>query len=821
MDLIRTYCEIAFSKVAMRWLSSQKRGELISDPLLPLDEDCFLDEARIHHPELSDDNLRMIYQLGKDDWSRYGYSDASVNSGNILRVVAFLAKMLLREDHSLPLVRFPNLFRWREVTQLLGEDLFTCAFLAFEDKSVQNNLRTFIWPSVAHNDNPDLNFLFRTKRLCELHSHLKASTNTCEISWVSLMNHIEGRDRAFQKLGIKHEPSRQDEIGQKLYRIIKKAAVIRWKMYLALKRDVLCSDPSDRFNVTESEIDSLDSDTALERNSFSRKWIPDYVVVAPDSPISVYAGERKLMYGILKRIYSTDDRELTFAFYRYILSKNLLRSFIIQTNNNIGFSNFQRYQDLKAEFLAKEYKPLLESLPMWEAKNHNYTEIFESRIVPVKNKSDFLAEVRMLNRYTYHSDDLNDCDSGDVLKNKDWLLIFHFLKRKYDDSYKDKRDHTVRKNNKEQGVDLSNVGKMMKDEGIDGAVDAASSEFACRPETFSQVFRFLRYYGFDATFHAGEDFYDLADGLRSVDETISLLQLRAGDRIGHALALGIDADFYYRARHFVTAMPKQWMLDNVVWLLMKSKVYGVEMDSKTNWFLNDTYKALVNDIGYSKGGCYWNHQSLMPDISDYWEAMALRGDAPDMYGKAGTLKECFSPSPDTWDHYAFVDSQYANFIRKSNPVACMLYQQYHEDKGIREKGNMVKAFKLPIGFSKLITLIQDSMIRDISKRQLCIECCPSSNVRIGRLDRFDNHPIFRFAPVIPEKRKHPLSVTVNTDDLGVFSTSLPNEYSLLALALLKKNDSEGKPLYTSDQVYDWIGRLIDNGYKFTFVSHSD
>ncbi len=113
------------------------------------------------------------------------------------------------------------------------------------------------------------------------------------------------------------------------------------------------------------------------------------------------------------------------------------------------------------------------------------------------------------------------------------------------------------------------------------------------------------------------------------------------------------------------------------------------------------------------------------------------------------------------------------------------------------------------------------MIKDLARRQICIECCPSSNVRIGRLDKFENHPIFRFSPINPVQTRHPLAVTVNTDDLGVFSTSLPNEYSLLALALLKKTDLEGNTLYSSQEVYDWIGRLIDNGYKYTFINQEE
>lgn len=43
-----------------------------------------------------------------------------------------------------------------------------------------------------------------------------------------------------------------------------------------------------------------------------------------------------------------------------------------------------------------------------------------------------------------------------------------------------------------------------------------------------------------ATAHAGEDFIHLMTGLRHVDEAITRLELREGDRIGHGVALGVD-----------------------------------------------------------------------------------------------------------------------------------------------------------------------------------------------------------------------------------------------------------------------------------------
>lgn len=775
--------------------------------IIPID--IFIDEARIQHPELSDDTLKLIYQLGVDDWSHFGYKDRGTDDSNLFQILAFLSHQMLEEKNNKPIVHFKDLFRWREITQLLGEDLLTCAYLAFVDKDSTSDNRDFDWPSVLHNDNPDLDYLFRSKGLCELHSHLKASTNTFEISWVCLMNHISGLNKEFEKLAEIHQPSVKKRIGETICEKVKEAANIRWCIYLMLKN---VSKASTGLNFEELTADRIDSNSDLERSLMSDVWIPDYICFYPEEPMSVYAGERWFLYNAFREIYSNNNSDLTRLFYRYVLCKSLLRGYFIQVNNNIGFSNFKRYQDLKSSFLKGKYKHLLSSLPLWEASKHNFTSVFESRIAPVKSKKDLISKLKDISDFISEKNIFGEIERGKPAE-VDWMLIFHFLKRKDKSRNRHFRNMEVRDANKNEGRILSQTGNLSDSL----AMDAASSEFACRPEVYGQAFRFLRHFGFDTTYHAGEDFYDLADGLRAIDEAIKYLEFKSSDRIGHSLALGIDAIKYYTSRHKAIALPMQWMLDNVVWLLMKSKEYGISIDSNTEWFLTNTYKCLANEVGYIKDEDVESDVYNIYDIYDYWDSMALRGDNPDNYEDSGLVNEKIMLSPETWEYYSFVNDIKTQEIRNRNRTACQIYYMYHHDIDIRKKGEKVKAYNIPSGYIDLITAIQDAMIKEISNRQICIECCPSSNVRIGRLERFDAHPIFRFMPIDPNATRYPLAVTVNTDDLGVFSTSLPNEYSLLALALLKKKNPDGSHVYSTQEVYDWIARVIENGHKFTFV----
>ena len=61
----------------------------------------------------------------------------------------------------------------------------------------------------------------------------------------------------------------------------------------------------------------------------------------------------------------------------------------------------------------------------------------------------------------------------------------------------------------------------------------------------------------------------------------------------------------------------------------------------------------------------------------------------------------------------------------------------------------------------------------VLEKSITIETNPSSNVVIGPIDKYEEHTIHHFI-------KNGITASINTDDKGIFSTSLCNEYSLYA-----------------------------------------
>lgn len=126
-------------------------------------------------------------------------------------------------------------------------------------------------------------------------------------------------------------------------------------------------------------------------------------------------------------------------------------------------------------------------------------------------------------------------------------------------------------------------------------IDACSSEIGCRPETFATEFRYIRKYGIansknyrdtgqifgkiGITYHAGEDFLDIVDGLRAIDEALMFLEMEKGDRLGHAIALGIEPKQYYKDKWYDIYMTKQDYLDDLVWIFYKSLEFGITINA--------------------------------------------------------------------------------------------------------------------------------------------------------------------------------------------------------------------------------------------------
>lgn len=768
MDFLRKFIETAFCLYDCDLTRRiMKANQAFGDNALILDKDRFVSTLRRKHPQISDDSIQLIYSKFKDDWCRH--PQEKITDRNLFYALIHFTKDVLRiGTDDCPMVRFEQLFKWKEATETTGESALVCAFLAYYDSinPIRNRKRNFNWPNLLLTDNKQLRHIFTQNRLIDLHQHLKASTSTFGISWTCLMNHITHRCKEFEHLVSDKSLSRY------YYDAVTLAAKIRMAIYQRIIRpntsmSADINEEIDVFFLTGIErsrkqahflMDRLRADTRQRQKCF----VYDYAALDNHNITAVFEGERRLLYAAFKHIFEGDRLLISHLLYRYLLIKSKIRAEMVQINTNVGFANFALFEQKKEIFIQnyREYADLLFILPMYEVRNYYYQDELETRIAPQ-------ASYRKIRQRYNHIKKLQERWKVPVA---DFHLIYHFIKKK-EKLHRISglcRNFHVRKEIQKQAAVLYKLHQKKSVDKFFG-IDAANSEFFCRPEVFAQAFEQLSSCHINRTFHVGEDFYDLADGLRAIDEAIHFLNLSRGDRLGHCLALGVQPQSYYAEHDYHLTIPRQILLDDMVWLKMKSMEWNVPVPP--------CVEKQIIDLFYSE-----NEPQI--SIIDYYEAMRLRNENPRKY------------------------------IHEEKNVQ-QIYQRYHYDPQLQKAGDTVVDFSVYPEYVSFIQMIQDKMIEYIEDKQLIIECCPSSNVKIGRLKYYDCHPIFRFCNVRNEGFHH-LPVTINTDDLGIFYTSLPREYELLSLALLKKKDEDRNPIYHSQEVYNWIEQIVRNAHIYKF-----
>ncbi|MBW9151451.1 hypothetical protein [Clostridium estertheticum] len=639
----------------------------------------------------------------------------------------------------------------------------------------------------------------------------------------------------------------------------------------------------------QTEINTLKfifgSEIKYKNNNVKVDYALTNSICAQDKATKLFQGERAFMYKCFHKIYEGNKEFSKKAdlFYVYIIIKNKVRGELIQQNNRVGFANFADYQGRKTGYLKDNtiLKDAVEPLAILTSiKNQNILSI-EARVIPSENKQINITSIKNTdqlicnqiyndrdNFWRKEYEDLDEVkreysisereifeeeqkkDMGKLIDN--YFYVFHFpkikdpLERNTEEEFyflNRCRHYKYRKQLKNWGTAIYK----MREENQEIAnrvlgIDACSNEMYTRPEVYGQVFRFLKGHlaindyqrqfskgksisKLRATYHVGEDFLDVMDGLRAIDEAKIFLNLTHGDRLGHAIALGIDVEEWYRKKMYRVYLSKQEILDNIAWLITKIKNFNIQKCSDITNKLVAIYNKYYIEIYTNKlkGVFSYKVQDFTSDletdktvipVDTYMEAWKLRGDNPEYYNDE-TVRLGIS----YWDRCA---KRKSDTIISDNRVIVELYMRYHYDAKVKGNGYKKEVFKIEPYMIYAIKEVQKCMQVSIRECGIGIECNPSSNVLISTFKRYDKHPIlnmYNLGLTIDEDKaeKSPqMFVSINTDDQGVFDTLLENEYALMGIALEKAKDKDGNSLYNQSMIYDWLDRVRQMGLEQSF-----
>lgn len=687
----------------------------------------------------------------------------------------------------LPLeVKEGQLLRWHDLTLLLGEDLMVCSTLAKRDINNHTAERSnFLWPDhLVYSNSISKNVT--SAALYDVHAHIDSTSDAFDISWIERMNQFNIKRGASIEnvVGLELEtfkilkPSQEkvvaywaDKYSNKSYMDwVSLAAILRYWVYSGvvnhaypINKDLddikVAINDSSWVNILLSDYykrsDAARQDSPKPAIDNVKHW--DYALPMDmqknQSPFMLYWGERRLYYLFFYQLYkepvSRNLINLASVFYLYVLIKIRARKEVIQTNSMTGLSNYQVYQDSDMKIRIEKEDELHYRYAIQSAIGKGNKNYLECRINPQKVEN--LQKARLSLPFFSKAGKNIDCLEKRVTIVGSFTKS-HLVKAK-------NRQYSDYRNNLKVGVDK--LCRVMRGRLKVTGIDFSGSDTKIRPEVFTEAISYARFRGIKHfTYHAGEDFYDIVDGMRTIDDTITYLGFNSNCRLGHCLALFTDVEKYYNVRHNKSLVPMQMLLDNLVWLSEMATVNALVVP----YTITSSIITYYGKIGYP--GVY-NHK-------DYVASMRLRG----MVKTIGELPK----SP------AYAKALDSRSINAKTSVA-QLYDLYVTDEAIYENGMVLVQWNVTKVEIRLVKEIQKNLLRKVCDKGIGIETCPTSNKNIGWYD------CYRETPSVSLIDKG-VFYSINTDDKGILATNIETEYALVCASIQKDNRFSDAQLQT-------------------------
>ncbi|MCY1644029.1 hypothetical protein [Methylorubrum sp. SL192] len=377
------------------------------------------------------------------------------------------------------------------------------------------------------------------------------------------------------------------------------------------------------------------------------------------------------------------------------------------------------------------------------------------------------------------------CASGRA--NAELTLVAHFIKRPtsdLNDRSRRCRDSDLRIGLNEQARVLETLrnGSATGRALIQG-VDGAANELHAPPEPFAPAFRLARRADIPrATFHVGEDFRHLLSGIRSVAEVLEFLDLRSGDRIGHATALGIDPALWLSRTAPRAVLSRIDVLDDAVFAFRALAMIG--------GYAQDMFH-LERLIAEHSEILYGTERS--PDLLQRaWElrrldALEVRAversllrDGQALTGEAVAGQARFLSETAVDAHRSAELSLIADLVAHSG-AAYEVFSRRHalDPKRANERVDVEAAQISKEAFAAL----QDHVLGLVNGRGVALETLPTSNLRISFYDGMAEHHLYRWLGLCEPTITNRPTVCVGSDDPGIFATNLRNEYAAIGSVL--------------------------------------
>lgn len=687
--------------------------------------------------------------------------------------------------------------------------------------------------------------------LNEMHMHLNGSTEV-DLIWIDAVERPElYRDELNKNTPVTLVRELYDQIDlgltvPEIHRRLVAARKMRWTMTGILCGGQLLADPlwPEWFGPDGQMVRLVCGELSLRPEAgapMTRHPVGALYPEADLADISPLHSEALWLWACFDALESLPPRQaenLAVGLYFNFLALNLISRLSVQQVSEFGFDQFQKYSKTKIrQILERDYEARFRQLGVTETGDHDH---LEGRFAPrstVADNADLLDSIirgylrRRGCRYarSFHClqraappclTGVCTCTSASPVRMRIGLVA-HFIKLKDSPVQGGRRSYgnscryqSLRNTLDTSGRALLGVlrSSLVAQKLVTG-IDAAANELDTPPEVFAPLFRTLRRAGMPhASFHVGEDYRHLVSGIRAVVEAVTFLDLRNGDRIGHGTALGLDPALWRQKIGPRLMLRREDALDDAVFA--HSVLSGRDGFSSVALNLEKRIEELqIKIFGEAQPiqvlRAEWEMRDLDPRLATRPAiARAIRGDDPaaldwvierekqetldrDVRDRLDLIHRAFQMHPQAFRHFL---TRQKDKVRRAGA-------EWVEEEASRYDGRALHA-------------LQMYAIELLNKRNVAIETLPTSNVRISFYEEYRQHHLFRWLGVAPHPAGLPdtvrPTVCVGSDDAGIFSTNLRNEYAHINLTLIN-----GFGL-SADEARTHLEQLNRNGRIYRF-----
>lgn len=526
-------------------------------------------------------------------------------------------------------------------------------------------------------------------------------------------------------------------------------------------------------------------------------------------PYQTHLHELRLHISILEELKKTSDPVLDISYLLYVLCMNCFQRLLVQSENQYGFNQFQKLADGGArETFEKEYDARFHQLHGPHINGRPDLSTLEGRFAPkpTEDKNELLIKNILKGFLDYakgqdhfrDTHDLNELAKQTLeVQRPTFRLVAHFIKGrwKYENSNLQENSHfkEVRERLRTSGkvfIELLDNNKNLKQ--IITGIDAAANELESPPEVFAPLFNYCRRKGITHfTYHVGEDFEHLLNGIRAIYEAITFLELKSGDRLGHATAIGIDPNFWINQVSDTVFLPQGQWLENLLFLrhiLLNGIEINLSLARIESEIFKTAYRIFGKEIPLNTLQIFYENRNLPPEVfKDFKENKY----SPDIQYYEKQLNRLRDQYPSAFE--CLHDRWFSPNI----------IQQYDIDR---------KEYQVSLIPVETLLIAQQYVQKIISEQHIVIETLPTSNVRISHYKSIKDHHVFRWMK-IPERSfvgDYTMLITLGSDDTGIFVTDMRNEFYHLFVTIMNEFN------YSAHDALKLVSNINENGRIYRF-----